>query len=217
MKLYIARSPNGLRVSAFLAEKGVSIPTQAVDILSKEARKPAFLAINSLGEVPVLELSDGTRITESVAICRYLEGLHPRPPLFGATPLAQARIEMWTRRTEQQIFDTIGQRALHRFEFFADKIEQVPQYADSLDRRLADRWAWLDAELSDGRPFLAPDGFSVADITGMAALFVCDILGESVPSHLVNVRRWEAIIRERPSFIEATDDGSERISHAASA
>ena len=82
MKLYDAMTPNSLRVKVFLAEKGVDVPRQKIDVMGGGTRTPEFLALNSLGELPVLELDDGRILTESVAICRYFEELHPDPSLF---------------------------------------------------------------------------------------------------------------------------------------
>jgi glutathione S-transferase len=201
MKLYsYEKAPNPLRVHVFLAEKGIDIPIEHVNILDGETRSPTFRVINSLGEVPVLELDDGTRITESVAICRYLEALHPEPSLMGSTPKEIAEIDMWTRRMEQQVMAPISDFALHTFQVFADKIEQLPAYAETQLRLQAKRWAWLDAELSDGRSFVCGDKLSVADITGMAALRICDFAKLSVPDDLPNAKRWEAAVRARPAF-----------------
>ena len=200
MKLYDSLAPNAWRVQAFIEEKGVDVPRQTVSVMEGETRKPDFLAINSLGEVPVLELDDGTRITESIAICRYLESLQPEPSLFGESPLAQAQVEMWNRRMEQQIFAYCAHIGLHLIPFFADKIEQMPDYAESQKRMLAKKWAWLDQEMSDGRPFVAGDDFSVADITGAAALLICGFMELEVPASAPNVQRWAASMRARPSW-----------------
>ena len=208
MKLYDAMTPNSLRVQVFLAEKGIDLPREKIDVLGGGTRTPDFLKINSLGELPVLELDNGRFLTESVAICRYLEALHPEPSLFGETAEDQARIEMWNWRVELHLFAAIGNMAQHSFEFFADKVEQMSDYAASQFRRFERVWAWLDAEMSDGRPFVAGDEFSVADITGMAALFVCDVAQKDTPRDAIHARRWEDAMRARPSF-------SQRMSNAA--
>lgn len=198
MKLYsFAMAPNAQRVLIFLAEKGIDVPVETVDLSVGESRQPAFRLKNSLGEVPVLELDDGTLITESVAICRFFEDTQPEPRLMGATPLEAAQIEMWNRRMEQQIMGPIGQVGLHTHEVFADKIEQMPAYAETQVRQLHRNWAWLDAELSDGRSFVCNDRFSIADITGLAALGICDMFGHPVPDGLDNVKRWETVVRDR--------------------
>lgn len=200
MRLHNGLSPNGARVTVFLAEKGIDIPTVNVSVIDGETRTPEFRAINSLGQVPVLELEDGSYLTESVAICRYLEALHPEPCLFGKSPIEQARIEMWNRRIERHIFDTVGNVGMHEMPLFADQIEQMPEYAASLRRRFPEKLKWLDGELADGRAFIAGDAFSVADITGIAALMVCHFIEETIPETFEHVKAWEAKMRGRASW-----------------
>ena len=201
MKLYShPMAPNALRTLVFLAEKGIDVPIEPVDIMAAETRRPAFLKKNTLGEIPVLELDDGTLIAESVAICRYFEELQPEPSLMGSTPVEAAQVEMWNRRMEQQILGPMAQIGLHTHEFFADKIEQVPAYAETQVRLMAKKWAWLDEELTDGRTFMCSDRFSIADITGIAALHICDMFKHPVPEGLPNVKRWESALRARPSW-----------------
>ena len=197
MKLYTAAAPNPFRVNTFIREKGITLPTEQLDVMAGDTLKPGFLKLNSLHELPVLQLDDGTCITESIAICRYLEALYPDTPLMGTTPLETARIEMWNRRMELQIFGPSGAIGLHLIPFFAEKIEQMPSYAEAQKRQLAQNWAWLDSELSDGRTYLADDAYSVADITGMAALMVAGFLELDIPSGLEHVSRWEQAIRPR--------------------
>lgn len=156
--------------------------------------------MNSLGQVPVLELDDGRYLTESLAICRYLEHLHPEPALFGKTPEDRAFIEMWARRIEFGIFNTIGAVALHEFEFFKDRIEQNASYAASRRRDFQKQLQWLDGVLSDERSFIAGDAFSIADIIGMSMLIITDFGGFDIPGELRQIKRWEASVRVRQSF-----------------
>jgi len=200
MHLYTAQAPNPFRVNAFLAEKNIVIPTSFLNVMEGETHSTNFQSKNTLCEVPVLELDDGTFLTESIAICRYLEHLYPENPLMGATPLAQVKIEMWTRRIEQQIFNTVGDIGLHTFPFFSDRVEQIPEYAQSMKKLLDKKWRWLDEELSDGRTYICDDLFSVADITGMAALFVCGFAKITIPEDLVNLKRWVAAVRTHPGW-----------------
>ena len=200
MKLYNFAAPNPWRVRAYLMEKGVEIPLVEVNAMEGATRTPEFLKINSLGELPVLELDDGRLLTESVAICRYLDSQFDGPPLFGADPFEQGLVEMWNRRMEQQIVGTVGNIALHSFEFFADKIEQMPDYADTQRRMLEKKWRWFDKELSDGRPFVTGDNFTVADITGMMGLRIAGFVETSVPDECAHVKKWESAVRARPSF-----------------
>ena len=195
MLLYTAQAPNPFRVNAFLREKGIDIATKPINIMEGETRTPGFQQKNSLNELPVLELDDGTYLTESVAICRYLEQLYPANPLTGVTPLEQAQIEMWNRRMEQQIFRVVGDIGSHSFPFFADKIEQIADYAESMKRQLDKKWQWLDRELADGRTYVCNDRFSIADITGMAALFVCDFAEIPLPNNLAHLGRWVSAVR----------------------
>ena len=193
-------APNPWRVRIFLEEKGVEIPTTQVNLAEEENRKPLFLGKNSLGETPVLELDDGRCLTESVAICRYFEALHPEPPLFGRDPVDQAFVEMWSRRIEHHLMEVIGSAARHSFEFFKDRIEQNAAFAASQKRLMAKKWAWLDGELADGRAYIAGADFTVADIAGMAALKISDYAEEAVPAGLERVKAWEARVRNRPSW-----------------
>lgn len=131
MKLYQGDGPNSYRVRIFMAEKGVEVPMVRIDLDKGEHRSPQFLKLNSLGQIPVLELDDGTVITESIAICRYLENVHPEPPLFGHDPISRAKVEMWNRRMEQQIFATVGNVVLHSDPFFKERHTQVPAFAEA--------------------------------------------------------------------------------------
>lgn len=200
MKLYNSMSPNGRRVDIFLAEKGIELETINVGIMDGETQGEDFLKINSLGEVPVLALDNGTIITESIAICRYLEAHHAAPALFGTTIEEQAIIEMWNRRIEQKVFHVVAEVGRHTFEMFKTRQEQFPDYAESQKRLFPKRLAWLDKELSDGRSFIAGNAFSVADITGMAMLGLCQFVQVEIPAELTHVKRWETAMKARPSW-----------------
>lgn len=200
MKLYSAPSASPKRVSIFLAEKNVEIPSVQLSLLKGESRTPAMLRVNSLGEVPVLELDDGRILTESAAICRYLEAKYPDPPLMGAGAFDQAHVEMWSRRVELQILRTLSDIVEHTFPVFAQKIEQIPGLAEAQRRAAPKKWAWLNDEMSDSRPYIAGDQFTLADITGMAALVVSDFLEIEWPETLRHLSRWSEKVRSRPSW-----------------
>jgi len=200
MKLYTGKTPMGLRVNVAVAEKGIELPTEWINVMEGETRTTEFLALNSLGEVPVLELDDGTHLTESIAICRYLDSLFPQMPLFGEDPLQAARIEMWTRRMEIQVCTPIGEYGRHTFPLFADRLEQIPAYAQSQLPIQIERWKWFDKELSDGRTFVVDDVFSIADVAGMSALLVSDFAQHPVPESLHHVKRWEQAMRARKGW-----------------
>ena len=200
MKLYVAPGPNSYRVRIFMAEKGIELPLVELDYAKREHKAPEFLKLNSLGQVPVLEFDDGTVITESVAICRYLESLHPTPALFGSDAVNKGKIEMWNRRMEQEVFATIGNVVLHSDEFFKDRHVQIPAFAEAQRKAIPQKWAWLDREMSDGRAYLAGDEFSMADINGMVTLWLSEVFSFEVPPKLANVARWNERLRQRPSW-----------------
>jgi glutathione S-transferase len=200
MRLYCGIGPNSYRVRIFMAEKDIDVPRVEVDLTKGEHKAPEFLKLNSLGQVPVLVLDDGTVITESVAICRYLEELHPEPPLFGSDAVARATVEMWNRRIELEVFGTIGDFALHTLEFFKDRVPQFPAFGEAQRRNAPRKWMWLEREMADGRDFIAGDTFSVADITASVASWLGEAFKIERPASLPNVNRWLDRVHERPSW-----------------
>jgi glutathione S-transferase len=203
MRLHCGIGPNSYRVRIFMAEKGIDVPRVDVDLTTAEHKSPDFLKLNSLGQIPVLELGDGSVITESVAICRYIEELHPTPALFGGDALSRARVEMWNRRVEFEVFGTIGNIAIHSDALFKERLVQFPAFAETQRDAVPGKWAWLDRELSDGRAFLAGDQFSIADITGGVAAWLGGFFAPEIPASLANVHRWLGRVHERPSWSAA--------------
>ena len=195
-----ARAPNPRRVRIFLAEKGVTIPTVAVDMAKFEHRDAAHAALNPVRALPVLELADGTALSESVAICRYIEALHPEPNLFGATPLEAARVDMWNRRVEFGLYARVGAVFRHGHPGMAE--HEVPQVAEwaavNRDKVEADL-AILDAALA-GRPFLALDRFTIADITLAVAVDFMRAARLALPDRFEHLGRWKAAVAARPSM-----------------
>ncbi len=193
-----AMAPNPRRVRVFLAEKGIQVPSETVDIAKAENRQPAYLAKNPMGGVPALELDDGTCIAESVAICRYFEELHPDPPLFGVDARDRALVEMWNRRMELEVFTSIAQVFRNGHEFFKGRIEQVPEYGEVCRRSVAKRLAWLDEELAD-RPFVAGDRYTIADITAMVGIDFGRVSDIRIAPEQKNLARWHEAVSSRPS------------------
>jgi glutathione S-transferase len=199
MKLYnLPPAPNPRRVRIFLAEKGVEVPTVDIDITKNEHRTPEFLAINPLGALPVLELDDGTVITESVAICRYFEELHPQPPMFGRSTLERAQVEMWTRRTELGLMRAIADHFVHGNDFWKGRREQVPEYAELARTRALASMEWLDGELAQ-RAFIAGEDYTVADITAQCALLLGKNTGIPIPPKHERLTRWWESVTSRPT------------------
>jgi glutathione S-transferase len=144
-----AMAPNPRRVRIFLAEKGIEIPIEQVNIATAENREPPFRAKNSLGTLPVLELDDGTFLTESVAICRYFEGTHPDPPLMGVDARDAAFVEMWNRRMELEVLSNVAGAFRNTHDFFAGRIRQVPEYGEACKANAFERLDWLEEELGE--------------------------------------------------------------------
>jgi glutathione S-transferase len=200
MKLYDGgRAPNPRRVRVFLAEKGISVPIEPIDMGALQHRTAEFAAINPMQRVPVLELDDGTRIAESVAICRYFEALQPDPPLFGRGALEIAQVEMWNRQMEMDLQAAIAAAFRHLHPAMKGVEDpQVPAWGEANKPRVMKLLAFLDAELS-GRPFIAGDSYSIADISAMIAIDFMKWAKLSVPEELGHVRRWYADVAARPS------------------
>jgi glutathione S-transferase len=185
-------------VRIYLAEKGIQVPYEQVDLAKGEHQTPEFLAKNPLGNVPVLELDDGTCLNESVAICRYFEELHPEPPLFGTDPVDRALVEMWQRRMEFNLFLSVALCFRNTSEFFKGRIPQVPEYGE-LSRKAADKaFAWLDGELAD-REFVAGDRYTIADITALCGVDFGRFAQIKVSEDQKNLKRWYDAVASRPS------------------
>ncbi len=199
MRLYDGgRAPNPRRVRIFLAEKGISVPIERVDLASLEHKSAEFTAINPLQRVPVLVLDDGTVITESIAICRYFEGLRPEPPLFGRGALEIALTEMWNRRVELNLYQAVSAVFRHTHPAMKDFESQVPEWGEVNRPRVFDFLGLLDRELRN-RLFVAGDHYTVADITTLVAVDLMRPAKLIVPEDLVNLHRWHAQIGERTS------------------
>ena len=199
MKLYnLPPAPNPRRVRIFLAEKGIEVPTVDIDITKNEHRTPEFLALNPLAALPVLELDDGTVITESIAICRYFEELHPQPPMFGRSALERAQVEMWNRRMELGLMRAITDHFVHGNDFWKGRREQVPEYAELARTRALASMEWLDGELAQ-RAFIAGEDYTVADITAQCALLLGKNTGIPIPPERMNLTRWWASVTSRPT------------------
>jgi glutathione S-transferase len=148
--------------------------------------------------VPVLELDDGTCISESVAICRYFEELHPQPPLLGVDAKDRALVEMWNRRMEFNILQPIADAFRQRHDFFKGRIRQLPEYAELQRLNAEDGLNWLDQELA-ARRFIAGDRFSIADITAVVAIDFGRVSKITIKPEQQNLARWHAEVSARPS------------------
>jgi glutathione S-transferase len=200
MKLYdYGRAPNPRRVRIFLAEKGIKVPSEQVDLGKLEQRSEAYAAINPMQRVPTLVLDDGTVIAESVAICRYFEGVQPEPALFGRGAVASALIEMWNRRAELHLLAPVSSVFQHLHPAMKHMVNpQVAEWGEANKPRVFDFLKLLDRELKD-RPYLAGADFTVADITALVAVDFMRVSKMTVPDEFTNVRRWYDAVSARPS------------------
>ena len=200
MKLYDGgRAPNPRRVRIFLAEKDIEVPLVPIDMGAMGHRSPEVASRNPLRRLPVLELDDGTIITESVAICRYFEEVQPEPPLFGTGPVGKARVEMWQRRMELNFLGAVANAFRHLHPAMKEwEVPQIAEWGEANKPKVLDFLAFLDEELAD-RAFIAGDAFSIADITGMIGIDFMKPARIAVPEECTNVRRWYAAVASRPS------------------
>jgi glutathione S-transferase len=199
VKLYGAENPapNPRRVRIFLAEKGAHIEEVPLALRERAHKAPAFLQINSLGQVPVLELDDGSHLCESVSICRYLDEVLPGPKLFGADAQARAGVDMWIRRIEFQVMMPIAQIWRHTHPYTAALHHQYTEFGESNRAHSERAYRWLDAELGDSA-FIAGD-YSMADIVALSTVDFGRHIGAPIPDDCVNVTRWWAGVSARQS------------------
>jgi len=200
MKLYdLPASPNARRVRIFIAEKGLEIPTEVVDMVKYENHTPEYLAKNPLGKMPLLELDDGTCIAESAAICRYLEEIYPEPPLFGITPEERAIVEMWHRRVELNLQIPLIAVFVNTHELWADRRTQVPDWAEVCRADALKLLELLETELAD-HDFIAGDSYTIADITAQSALVLGKaVAGVRIAEDQPNLSAWWQRVTSRPT------------------
>ncbi|TNC79819.1 MAG: glutathione S-transferase [Oleiphilus sp.] len=201
MKIYEERiAPNARRVRMFMAEKGCldDVEWVQLDLKSGENITPEFKRKNPLAKVPVLELDDGTCVSESVAICRYFEALHPESSLMGEEPLEQAQIEMWQRRCEIYFMNLVGMGFQHTSGYFADRMTPVKEWGEICVKSAAKFLKLLEARLAESE-FVAGEKFSIADITALVTIDFAKVIRLRLDDSMPNINRWYAQMNERPS------------------
>ena len=200
MKFYNSIGPNPRAVRMFLAEKGMQVPLVEVDLMKAENRQDTYKQKNVAGQMPCLELDDGTTVSEITAICEYLEDTHPRPALIGATPKEKAETRMWTRRIDLNIVEPLanGFRYSEGLPLFKSRIPTAPEAADGLKRIAQDRILWLDSLIA-GRQWVCGDRFTYADIHLFAFLDFGKQVGQPLNPEAKTVAAIYDRIRDRPS------------------
>ncbi len=206
MKLYDCQvAPNPRRVRVFLAEKGLDIPKTEVSIIDGDNLKPEYLKVNPRGLLPVLELDDGNRIDETIAICRYIEETHPEPNLMGRDALEKAQIESWQRRMEFDGLNPTGEMFRNSFEAFKNRglpglqnVKAIPELASRGRAGVNRFYERLETRLADSA-YVAGDRFSIADITGLCVVDFASFAKLNIPENNSHTRRWHEKISSRPS------------------
>ncbi len=192
------RAPNPRRVRIFLAEKGIEIDYEQIDINAGEHKSEAMTALNPMQRIPVLVLDDGTAISETIAICRYFEALQPDPPLMGTTALEKAVIDMWQRRVEEKLLMPVAQVLRHTNPRMAAlENPQVPEWGEANRPRVEWMLDVLDAELAD-RNYIAGNDYSLADISALVGTDFMRVIKTDIGER-DNLRRWHDRVSARPS------------------
>jgi len=191
-------APNPRRVRIFLAEKGIDLPETRIDMMKREHKSDEHRARNSLGQIPTLVLDDGTAISETVAICRYLDETNEGPPLFGTTPLERAQVDMWIRRIEFVLMNPVGNFWRHAHPRTAALLTQFKDFGESNRAAYESGLKWLDREL-EGKAFVAGASYTMADICALSTVDFADWIGLPLPEDLANVKAWHARVTARPS------------------
>jgi glutathione S-transferase len=199
MKIYdFVGAPNPKKLRVYLAEKGLDVPTEQIDIISGQNRTPEFRRKNPAGGLPVLELDDGTCLPESLAIIEYFEELHPEPPMIGTTPLERARTRALERIAELGVLGRIATIFQNTHPFFAGRVKQSPEAAESARSILDGNLAILDDKIG-AHPFVAGARPTIADCTLFAALEFGAFAGVPLDAKRANVNRWYHAFKQRPS------------------
>ncbi len=200
MKLYTGIGPNPRTVRMFMAEKGIELPLEKVDLMSAENRRPPYTGKNPAGQLPCLELDDGTHLAEITVICEYLEEKHPAPPLIGRTPEERAVTRMWTRRIDLNIVEPManGFRYGEGLALFKERIHVIPQAADDLKAIAREKLAWLDG-LMEGNDWICGSRFTLADVFLFAFADFARTVGQPLDPKLAWLPGWFERVARRPS------------------
>lgn len=191
-------APNPRRVRIFLAEKGIDLPETRVNMMKREHKSPEFRAKNSMGQIPTLELDDGTCISETVAICRYFEETNPEPQLFGRTAVEKALIEQWIRRVEFAVMMPVGNFWRHAHPLTAALLTQHKDFGESNKETYRGAQKYVDREL-EGRQFLVGDTYTMADICLLSTVDFAEWIGLPVDDEFENLKAWRERAKARPS------------------
>ena len=188
MKLFNSMGPNPHVVRMFIAEMGIDIETIEIDLMGGENRQDSYLKKNPSGQLPALELDDGSFLAEITVICEYLDELNGHTNLIGTNPQERAETKMWTRRIDLQIIEplTNGFRYAEGYDLFKDRLHLIPDAANDLKAIAQERLAWLDKQL-EGKEFICGERFSLADIMFYCFLHFGSTVGQSINPDNTNI------------------------------
>ncbi len=200
MKFYDSIGPNPRIVRMFMAEKNISMPKQTVDLRAGENRQAEHLKRNPHGQMPALELDDGSYLSEVTAICEYLEEKQPAPPLIGSTAEERAECRMWTRRVDLNICEPLamGYRFGEALKFFQKRVPVAPEASPGLKMIAANRLEWLNAQMT-GKDYLCGSRFTLADVLLYSWIEFGNQVGQPLNTANTNIVAWFARVGERPS------------------
>ena len=184
-------APNPRRVRLFLRAKRLELPVTDLSLLKREHKSDAVLARNPRGQVPFLELDDGSVLAETISICRYLDELHPEPPLLGTTPLERAETDMWIRRAETVLGTPVSLAWQHGHPYTAKLVQQIPAMGEQARGTAQAALAWFDGQLQD-RDWLAGDRFTLADITLLTIVDFAGWIDIKPPETRTALHGWHA-------------------------
>ena len=207
MKLFdFAIAPNPRRVTIFLAEKGVEIETVQVDLRSGEHKTAEFTALNPMQDVPLLQLDDGSCISQVNAICRYLEESFPEPPLYGRTAAERARVESWNHLIQNNGILAVTEAYRNSSPYFANRAvsgpnpyAQIPELAERGLQRIGDFFTDMNSHFADNQ-FVMGNYFSVADITAYITVDFAQWVKMPIPDNCTHLQRWFEQVGSRPSI-----------------
>jgi glutathione S-transferase len=191
-------SPNGQRVSIFMKEKGIEIPSTQIDLRAAENLSEEYRARNPFGRVPVLQLDSGAYLSESQAICLYLEGLHPEPNLFGESAEEKAIIEMWNRRVELNVLMPVAQGFRNITGFFKDREKVVPEWGEVSAEIARDSVSLFNDHLGDSQ-YICGSRYTISDMTLAIVLGFAKNVGQDL-LEAKHIARWYAEVTARPAF-----------------
>ena len=212
MKVLNSFGPNPRMLRMFMLEKNINIDALEHDLMGAENRQDTYLSKNPGGQLPALELDDGSVIAETVVICDYLEELHPEPALIGGTAQERAEARMWNRRIEQKITENIyaGFRFAEGLQLFENRMRCLPEAADGLKAAGQDGLAWLDTQMQ-GKSFICGNRITIADLVLYCCTDFASGVGQTIDAKLQNVNGWFARVEARESAMGSLHPAAEKV------